>query len=42
MEAGGQLEVDSDIMTLSTLIKVATARKKKRHLVTQVCERCLI
>lgn len=29
MEAGGQLEVDSDIMTLSALIKVATARKKK-------------
>lgn len=31
MDAGGQLEVDSVMMTLTALIKVATARNKKRH-----------
>lgn len=32
MDAGGQLEVDNDVMKLNTLIKVATARKKKQTL----------
>ncbi len=36
MDAGGQLEIDSVIMTLTALIK-----KKKNTLVTQVCERSL-
>lgn len=37
MDAGGQLEIDSVIMTLTALIKVAIAQKikkriKKRHI----------
>lgn len=32
MDAGGQLEVDNDVMKLNTLIKVATVRKKKQTL----------